>query len=253
MISISLLLVFSTCKRALKDVKDYYPKVETVSATVLGNGSVRMTGRLLKDGESEVTYYGFCMSKQPIPALDENQISIEKRSTNDFEGLYKGFDKNTKYYFRAWANNEFGYSFGEVIELNSIEADTIAPCTPELDKVNIEGQNIKESYIDVYSREQSDYWMVSGKANSHHDFLFFKDRPVTGSYKVVTSFDEINDYTVLVEIRKNNVDYTLDKDSKVYVKVLKNDRAEVTICKAPFTYVGSPSRNYLTLRMNYYQ
>jgi hypothetical protein len=67
----------------------------------------------------------------------------------------------------------------------------------------------------------------------------------------VNNTANIVDQTVMVNLKYNSGELTIDKGSKVYVQEVEPDKIEITICKAPFIYSGTPSKNYLTLRCQY--
>lgn len=113
---LSLILFLPACHKQLDDPLDYLPKIELVSAVKQADGSVRVTGSVISDGEAPLEYVGFCMDTTDQP----NMLYNQKFADNNFSAVYSGFKANTTYYFRAWATNDFGYVYSNTIALKDL-------------------------------------------------------------------------------------------------------------------------------------
>ncbi|MFM9944738.1 MAG: hypothetical protein ACKVQB_05845 [Bacteroidia bacterium] len=232
-----VILLFSTCRKPLKDVKDYYPVVETVSATVQDDGTVLIEGQIVKDGETEADLFGFCMSKEPIPNMVDNQISNPKVEGKKFSGVYEDFELNTPYYFRTWASNDFGYSYGNIIYLDSIKpAYKTAPCTPSINTFdNGMGAGYKSiSNVYVYTNQ---VWEMQWVSSGSYFYLTFSEIPKTGIYKITDNWQPDNK-SVNLKVSYNATAGKGEVGQKVYVNRMPNGEFEVTICSVPVSYNG---------------
>src|SRR5689334_2336018 len=144
-----LLMAAISCTKVEKDPLDYYPKVETVSAVVLDDGSVQVTGQIIDEGADAIEYGGFCMDTLSNPKMMSKQI-IATNSGGTFTAIYENFDITKTYYFRSWAANGYGYAYGNVIALDSIEAEPVIPtCTPPQNSMNYGGGTGTQYFTDV--------------------------------------------------------------------------------------------------------
>jgi hypothetical protein len=108
----------TACKKREKDVRDYYPSVKTISAVVQPDGSVKVTGAVNDPGATPVTHTGFCVDTIPNPEMLSNQQLSETFDGVVFTTTYKSLNTSIKYYFRSFALNEQGYSYGNSITID---------------------------------------------------------------------------------------------------------------------------------------
>ncbi|MCT4636253.1 MAG: C25 family cysteine peptidase [Bacteroidales bacterium] len=111
----------------------YYGQVEDYSIVfvegkpyVNTNGShtpkfdgVTLAATLPSDGYSALTERGFVIAKHNKPTIDDIKEVVEL-SKPDFEKAVTGLDKNTDYYFRAFAKNKYGLSYGHVEKFSTL-------------------------------------------------------------------------------------------------------------------------------------
>ncbi len=231
--ALSLVIIITSCEKPLENIDDYFPKVKTVSAVVLDDGSVEVKGQIISEGEAPIQNAGFCVSTNPVPTMLENQII----AGSDFKAIYSGFDIYQKYYFRTWAVNDFGYSYGDVISLDSIIATPIiAPCTPSLNYlytgITQPTQTIYEVGLPVYDGIES--WKFQAKSTNVTVNFEFGEKPKTKIYTVSTS--QVQSEKIKVSFYSGFITGSLSLGSKIYVNQLNADSWEITICDAPWTY-----------------
>src|SRR5688572_16522859 len=132
-----------SCRKALKNVDDYYPVVENTSAVVNQDGSVQVSADVTDKGYGELEYVGFCMDTLPVPDMLKNQQVVKEIDGTSFSAVYNiNFNSSKTYYFRSWAANSTGYSYGNVVSLSGIKATPVtAPCTlqPNSSSVGLNG------------------------------------------------------------------------------------------------------------------
>ncbi|MBS3914639.1 MAG: hypothetical protein KG003_09070 [Bacteroidetes bacterium] len=244
LISIALSLV--TCTKVLKDVHDYYPKLKMVSATVLDDGSVEVTGEVLSSGNGEMDFMGFCTDTNSSPEMLDMQINEVTVKGSKFTATYPpDFELGTKYYFRCWGNNGFGYAYSNIISLDSIRPlDVTAPCNPTINTVNAGTIQGNETYSSFQSSSNIGYWQIDAYSNSNILKYKFYTKPKTGIYTTTTNFDP-GMGGVYVSNTSGFSSGTLTAGSKVYVNQYQTGKWEITICSAPIKY-GSASVNFTT-------
>jgi len=189
-------LISATCHKSQKVEKDpmnYYPKVKTLSVEKLLDGTVRVTGQVVSQGNQPIEYAGFCMDTLPMPDMISNQMIAPTISGDTFSCIYSSVDFPAKYYFRAWVNNSNGYAIGEPIYTDSIAFDTsLIPCRPTLNHMLLTGgtlqsggstPNVDENYTLISTLTQSGTGYEFDALTSNHSInLTFGQFPHSGIY-----------------------------------------------------------------------
>ncbi len=232
----SALIFFNGCGKVEKNVHDYYPYVKTVSATVQTDGSVVLKGEIADEGASSIEYAGFCMDTVNNPDMLSNQAVSQGVSDGEFTAVYSGLDPYKTYYFRSWATNESGYSYGNTIRLDSIQATPVVPpCQLPANSIDpgYAGGSGPVSQVDPPAQSIFD-WQITVHANYTYYFLF-GELPVTGIYTTTNNTDpepgEVN-----VTFLWTWGSFGLQPGSKVYVNQLGPDHWTIAVCQAPWTY-----------------
>ena len=93
------------------------PTVETVRAISRYGGSyIDAAGHVISEGSEVVLTRGFLLSKHPDPTLNDYMLTIHESGVS-FSAHLEGLEKNTTYYVRAFAVNDVGVGYGEVLEV----------------------------------------------------------------------------------------------------------------------------------------
>lgn len=231
-----------SCKKALSDVNDYLPKVTTVSAVKLSSGDVLVTGKINSPGESDgsqIEYSGVCMGTHSNLKISEGQIICSLDGTGFF-GLYPASDFNADsvYYFLAWATNEYGYSVGNALRLDSIEATPLTPpCNLTMNRVSIGGGNPNYSYNQITGPDADN--VVSGTSFSGPSVTFkFGSTLSTGIYKTINDPSPSAGF-VYISFFEGFISGSLSSGSDVYVNRISGTSYEITICSAPWIFNSS--------------
>jgi hypothetical protein len=240
-LAITVLLLCNSCRKALKDVNDYFPKVKTVSAIVQLDGSVRVTAEIESEGEaknSEMENVGFCVSTSSDPKMLERQL-IATSNGSSFTATYPvtDFSVDSVYYFRSWATNNYGYSYGNVICVDSIIATpVIPPCTLNMNSVNI-GGSPTYYYYNVDAPDSYNYFRASTLSGPSVEFQF-GSALTTGIFQTTT---DLSPYAgqVNVSFYSGALYGALKSGSNVYVNKAGPASFEISICDAPWTYSTS--------------
>jgi hypothetical protein len=231
-----LSIAFTGCKKALSDVKDYYPEVRTASVSVNTDGSVTVAGEIVSEGDAPLDYAGACVSTSPVPTMEDGQV-ISAVAGDRFTATYTAFDPYTRYYFRTWAINKYGYSYGNVIALDSIAAQPVnAPCSLAVNSIDLGSGfptetysvvNAPEGYLGVYS--------FTAYSNANNMTYRFGGALHTGIY-TTTQYNDPSPGEVRVSFFSGFINASLSAGTPVYVTQLSPDSWAITICQAPWAY-----------------
>ncbi len=237
-----VLLTATGCKKALKDVNDYFPKVSTVSAVVQSDGSLLVTGSIISQGAAEVKHCGVSLSTSNNPALNDRQLVATVG--NSFSCSYTGLSVDSVYYVRAWAANRNGYALGNVLSMDSIIASPVtAPCSLTSGTYNFgigTGTSSLSTSNPITAGTSSGTYVFSATMGSSYHINYTFGSPVTtGIYTTSTSATpaagqvniEIEDFTP----------FTVIAGSSVYVNRISPGVYDVTTCAVAAT---NGSTNY---------
>lgn len=236
----ALTLASPSCHKALPEVEDYFPELRTINATVQMDGSVLVEGELVSPGAADVEYLGFCCGTMSNPEMLDRQMISSNFDGSHFSVVYTGFSVDSTYYFRAWGNNGYGYSYGNVIALDSIVATPVtAPCSITMNTVNIGGSTPTDTYYDVTQPTvYMGVWEFDATANMVDVHFKFGSTITTGIY-TTTSSTNPGSGQVYVQFISGSIGGVLSTGSNVYVNTIGSGVYDVTICSSPWTYNSS--------------
>ncbi len=240
----SVLIVFvASCRKVEKDPLDYYPKVKTVAAVIQADGSVLVTGEIIDEGADVIEYGGFSMDTFPIPEMLSNQV-ISYFSGNIFTAVYENFDISKTYYFRSWAANEYGYSLGNVIALDSITATpVVAPCNPVINSVNYGGLSPTQYFTNVPAPSQGfDTWDIIANTSQGTYTLKFGASPVTKIYTTTLNTSP-GPNEVRISFYSGFTQGALNDGSSFYVNQVSPGNWTMILCNAPWQYSSGSTLN----------
>ena len=99
------------------------PEVTISSATNITEQSFEIGGNIVSTGGLTIDSYGHCWSTYENPTINDNKNDLGRRSsTGSFSSNIIGLKANTKYYVRAFAENEDGISYSQQIEVTTLES-----------------------------------------------------------------------------------------------------------------------------------
>ena len=94
------------------------PTAATIEVSALGTNGVTVKAEVLDDGGNSVTQRGVCWSLNETPTLDDDFIG-EGSGTGVYTCSITGLESNKTYYFRAFARNDVGLGFGDVLSFTT--------------------------------------------------------------------------------------------------------------------------------------
>ncbi|MDP3470501.1 MAG: MBG domain-containing protein, partial [Algoriphagus sp.] len=189
------------------------PTVTTVSQSDVTATSVTLGGNVTSDGNSSITARGFVYSTiDNTPQIGESDVTdvTVGSGTGIFSEAVTGLSPSTTYYFRAYATNSAGTSYGGVQSFITL-AGNQAPTDITLDNLTI-GENVPaNSTVGSFATTDSDtedthtYTLVAGVGDTDNgvfsisgDELILTESPnstTKSSYTIrVRTTDAGNDY-----------------------------------------------------------
>lgn len=109
-----IIVLFNACE-TIKD-NTLQPTITSSEVIIKDMNSATVIGSISADGGSEVTERGVCWNTEHLPELSDNKI-IKGTGIGDFTCTIRELGYNITYYFRTYAINSKGISYGEELSL----------------------------------------------------------------------------------------------------------------------------------------
>jgi hypothetical protein len=231
-----ILLVFffcSSCEKVQKDVNDYYPIVQHQSIKRNADGSIELTATVESKVSAEIEYAGYCISTDSILRMIDNQ-ALGKVIGGEYNVKYEDLEPFTKYYFRPWAANKYGYTLGDIGMVDSISTEPFTfPCSYTQNTISI-ANNVFENVTNVtYSSNGAQGATINVTSNSIN---FFMDFDTDLKHAIYTE-----GYGVVCYFYSGFTSAGLTDESTIYVQRLTSTTWEVVICDATWPFTSSAS------------
>lgn len=155
-----LLIILNSCEK--KEV----PTITTSSVTSITGTSVTCGGTVENEGSGKVTDRGVCWSTGITPTIADNK-KLCGAGPGTFTSNIPDLNGATTYYVRAWATNEAGTGYGEIISFSTLgevpTATTLAASkiTPTTAKIN---GSVNPNFVP--STVTFEYGMTGGSVNT---------------------------------------------------------------------------------------
>ena len=91
------------------------PLMATNDISGIEINQVNCSGSVLNDGGCEIVAYGFCWNTESEPTIEGNKTSNDENIAGAFSNTISDLTPGTTYYIRAYATNEIGTAYGEVL------------------------------------------------------------------------------------------------------------------------------------------
>lgn len=89
------------------------PTVTTNTVTDITSNSATISGNVTSDGGATVTERGICYTTSSSPTISHSKVT-SGTGTGSFSANLTSLSANTKYYYRAYAKNSKGVSYGDI-------------------------------------------------------------------------------------------------------------------------------------------
>ena len=134
-------LTFSTLEYKL-------PTIQTNPATDIGLDVVTLSGNVKDLGRGELKERGIVVSKSPKPTIEDLKFKSSVTDLGEYKIVVTKLEVNTKYYVRAYTQNEAGIVYGD--EINFTTDNYTAPKVSTNDLQNISFKSLRAG-VDVQS------------------------------------------------------------------------------------------------------
>jgi len=121
LIAILFLLIFSCKKEESVVSKAIPPVVKTNSSSEIASSTAKIWGEVVEEGSSAANERGFVYSeKNPSPSTSDNKV-VSGFGKGEFNALISSLIPKTKYYFKAYANNQSGIAYGDAKDFTTLD------------------------------------------------------------------------------------------------------------------------------------
>lgn len=178
----------------LPDVKTGYSFYSDVYGN-LGATSVEMRGCLNDNGGYEVFERGFCWDLEGKPSIESNKKFIGGDELGNYSIIVDGLLPNTQYYFRAYAKNKNGISYGDIRTFTTLDG------SPTVETMQVKyGTTMLECYGKV-STDSGFPIIRRGVCYSTHSM------PTLDDNVVLSSSNDIGEYGVTIDNLEEGTTY----------------------------------------------
>lgn len=117
-ISLVLITLIFSCK--VEELKTP-PVVKTNSSSEIAATSAKIWGEVVEEGSSVAIERGFVYSeKNPSPSTSDAKV-VSGYGKGEFNTLLSNLTPNTKYYYKAYASNQTGITYGDAKNFTTLE------------------------------------------------------------------------------------------------------------------------------------
>ncbi len=118
------------------------PLIETIGANYITSNSAIGSAEIIDFGESNIIRLGHCWSESPVPTLDDFKTEITEYSTGFFTSNFNNLNSSSTYYYRAYAENSQGISFGSILSFSTTNG------SPSVITTNISNINSNSAIVE---------------------------------------------------------------------------------------------------------
>ena len=129
------------------------PTITTSNISNVTSSTANCGGNLSSDGNSTTTIKGVCWSTSNNPVFTSTNSTNEGQGTGQFNSTISNLSYSTKYYVRAYAQNEAGTAYGDQ---KSFTTSDPTPCGTN----NCQSLNGFNTYVDKISPSSSAAWQI---------------------------------------------------------------------------------------------
>jgi len=189
------------------------PTVTTNPATGLGTDVATLEGSITDNGESDITEYGFYWGIDPVP-LTKVTVGTDNHVGSFSSGL-ADLAANTTYCFKAFATNEVGTVYGEVVSFKTLPSPPAIVSITAYDTGSATGLNNGDTIKIVFDVD-TNHPAVNNKA-AVDNLINFNGKSFGNNYSGTW-----NDYKTLVLTVSDATGGTLDVGDTITIKVSGN-------------------------------
>lgn len=214
------------------------PQVITQSPRKVTRIQATCGGLLFLEGGSRVREQGVCWSTHPLPTIADDHAPDQNRSAN-FEIAVGNLRPGTTYHVRAYATNDQGTGYGDVLEFTTADPLAEPTCAPDTNTATIDGWGLTYRSLFTQPEDIGRYKFKIRASGSTSDLtLHFTRPPRTGLYETRSASNSMDlDSTQVVVDAVAQSQYRSAQDGGTVKVVRRNDSSYVvTFCDLKLGY-----------------
>ncbi len=221
------------------------PEVSTRSASSIDENKATLNAELDSIGDSEIEEYGFYYGTSSSPSTKRKVGSSGLDEGDDFVYRLTGLNPDTRYYFKAYATNDEGTSYGSVLSFTTEKNTEPAELKTRVSEVSITGATLTGTITSAGGGTVSEYGFVWGKTDgSEKEFKLGTSITIDTDYMYILGGLETQEeyYAKAYAVTSagtaygNRVEFTTGKSSNVITP-------PVPVAGAPVVVISSPTPN----------
>ena len=109
---VTILLLITSCLKNNWDLM-ILPKLGVIDQVANNQTFIELNCAIIKGQEEEETIFGFCLSKDSMPTIEDSIIFVEPLDNNLIFKMFWDINIEQDYYVRAFTKNKLGVSYSE--------------------------------------------------------------------------------------------------------------------------------------------
>lgn len=182
------------------------PSLTTQSASAITTSSATLNGTMTV-ATPNITRHGFCLSTSSSPTMANTVIDLGARNTTGtFTGSIQTLLSNTTYYYRSFAQNSKGVTYGNVVSFTTLAIVSTQAAT----NVTYSSGTLNGTFVTVPLKPVTSYgfcWNTTGSPTTASNVINLGTRTTTGTYSsALTSL--LSNVTIYYRAFATNADET---------------------------------------------
>jgi uncharacterized protein (TIGR02145 family) len=117
----TLFLIISCSSKKSTNPTAQVPVLTTAAVSAIMQTTAQCGGTITSDGGAPVFHRGICWSTNPTPTYSDNK-TYDSTGTGTFTSSITGLTRLTQYYVRAYAMNDAGLGYGNVVSFTTTDS-----------------------------------------------------------------------------------------------------------------------------------
>lgn len=152
-------LIFSTLEYKL-------PQIHTNEVSDVGLDVVTLSGNVTDLGRGELTERGIVISKTTKPTIEDLKFKSSITDIGEYKIVVTKLEVNTKYYVRAYTQNEAGIVYGNETNFSTLDYTSAKVTTNDIADISFKTARIGGEVIDEGNTSVSEKGVVIGREKS---------------------------------------------------------------------------------------
>lgn len=187
-LTILTIVIFSCQKLEILEhsnpLDDGSPFVSTTKSDFITSTTAELSGEIIDIGDDSITYFGHCWSNSNNPTIEDSVNIDNNYSSSKYVIVALDLSPSKKYYFRAFATNSIGTSYGDILSFSTNDAipptvNTIGHNNITESTVYLDGEIITEGSLPII--QHGHCWSISPNPTID-DSVTTKDANGVGSF-----------------------------------------------------------------------